>query len=132
MARKTITFSVDDFEYNEILRYARMKGYSNVSVFAYRAVFQQLKNRHGETMPEDRKQRRSCDYRRWRKEVLKRDGYKCQKCGSSVNLDAHHIKLFSECPELRLEVSNGITLCAYCHRIEHSRVSITINIGATT
>jgi hypothetical protein len=46
MARKTITFSVDDFEYNDILRYARMKGHGGqypASIFAHYAVFQQMK-----------------------------------------------------------------------------------------
>jgi hypothetical protein len=44
--KKTITFSVDDFEYNEILRYARMKGHGGqypASIFAHYAVFQQMK-----------------------------------------------------------------------------------------
>jgi hypothetical protein len=47
MARKrTITFTVEDFEYEEIMRYARIKGHGGqypASVFAHYAVFQQMK-----------------------------------------------------------------------------------------
>ena len=47
MAKKrTISFTVADFEYEEILRYARMKGHGGqypVSVFVHYAVFQQMK-----------------------------------------------------------------------------------------
>jgi hypothetical protein len=47
MAKKrTISFTVEDFEYEEILRYARMKGHGGqypTSVFAHYAVFQQMK-----------------------------------------------------------------------------------------
>jgi hypothetical protein len=47
MAKKrTITFTVEDFEYEEILRYARIKGHGGqfpVSTFAHYAVIQQMK-----------------------------------------------------------------------------------------
>ena len=51
-------------------------------------------------------------------EVFKRDGFTCQYCGKSppgVTLEADHIKPFSTYPELRLELSNGRTLCKSCH-----------------
>jgi len=47
MAKKrTITFTVENFEYEEILRYARMKGHGGqhpASAFAHYAVIQQMK-----------------------------------------------------------------------------------------
>jgi hypothetical protein len=47
MAKKrTITFTVEDFEYEEILRYARMKGHGGqfpASTFAHYAAIQQMK-----------------------------------------------------------------------------------------
>lgn len=69
----------------------------------------------------DKKQgRSSAAYREWRNKVLIRDGYRCQKCGArNVSMHAHHIKPYADYPELRLDVDNGITLCADCHRDAH-------------
>lgn len=66
--------------------------------------------------------RKSVEYYEWRRLVKKRDGYKCQHCGSNKKLNAHHIQFFSENPELRYELSNGITLCEPCHMAEHKRL----------
>lgn len=61
--------------------------------------------------------RKSVPYQEWRKAVFERDNYTCQECGiRGVYLHADHIKRFAEYPELRLELSNGRTLCADCHR----------------
>lgn len=81
--------------------------------------------------------------REWRKGVLKRDNYICQKCGNNEgdDLEAHHIKSFSEILKELLQkynrfspledretllelsytyepfwdISNGKTLCKDCH-----------------
>lgn len=77
-------------------------------------------NWKGGVSSENRLQRSSSEYLRWRREVLTRDLFTCQICGKqSTNLEAHHIKKFSEYPELRLEVENGVTLCKRCHRQLH-------------
>lgn len=55
-------------------------------------------------------------YQRWRRMVLSRDNYTCCKCGSKERLETHHIKSFRHYPELRYELSNGLTLCNSCHR----------------
>jgi len=48
--------------------------------------------------------------------VLKRDNATCQSCGTKEGvLNVHHEKSWSEYPELRFEISNGITLCTPCH-----------------
>jgi hypothetical protein len=61
--------------------------------------------------------RASPEYIQWRKAVYKRDNFTCKRCGAyGVKLEAHHIKRFATHPELRFEVSNGITLCKSCHR----------------
>ena len=60
----------------------------------------------------------------WRRAVLIRDDYTCQDCGRrSRHNHAHHIKLKSEYPELRLVISNGKTLCRDCHdKVHHGLI----------
>jgi 5-methylcytosine-specific restriction endonuclease McrA len=58
-------------------------------------------------------------YRNWRKQVLKRDKYKCQMPGckrKGKRMQTHHIRKWSAASSLRYEVSNGITLCWDCHK----------------
>lgn len=67
-------------------------------------------------------QERGCDarYREWRGEVLERDNYTCQDCGQhGGTLTAHHIERWADSPELRYELSNGVTLCQSCHAERH-------------
>lgn len=69
----------------------------------------------------------------WKKQVLFRDEYNCNKCGAIELLEVHHkigvcdiIEKFKlktiedafEC-ELLFDVGNGETLCTDCHRKEH-------------
>jgi len=61
--------------------------------------------------------RERIEYRIWRKTIFERDDWTCQLCGiRGIKLHADHIKAFSLYPELRLEVSNGRTLCVECHK----------------
>lgn len=68
------------------------------------------------------KYRSNAASREWRKKVFERDNYTCQDCGIrsgngvTVYLNADHIKPWALYPELRLELSNGRTLCQPCHR----------------
>jgi len=55
------------------------------------------------------------EYIQWRRGVIKRDGYKCAKCGSESNLHADHIIPVVENPKLIFKVDNGRTLCGDCH-----------------
>jgi hypothetical protein len=68
---------------------------------------------------ETAKKRNNYKYRQWRSEVIARDGFRCTECGGTEDLVAHHIKPFASYPLERFEVSNGITLCARCHRKTH-------------
>lgn len=62
------------------------------------------------------------EYAEWRKAVYERDAYTCQCCGiRGVKLNAHHIRNYADCRELRTEVSNGTSLCVSCHYAFHSR-----------
>lgn len=76
----------------------------------------------GGITPINEKIRSSQEYKEWRFEVFKRDSFECVWCGDNKggNLNADHIKEFAKYPELRLEVSNGRTLCEPCHQIRHS------------
>lgn len=65
--------------------------------------------------------RQTSVYKEWRKQVYERDNYSCQKCGTNKDLHAHHIKEFSKYPDLRYEVSNGLTVCRTCHGKIHGR-----------
>jgi 5-methylcytosine-specific restriction endonuclease McrA len=56
-------------------------------------------------------------YRRLRTDVLERDGWKCQNCGTSERLQVHHIRSRSALGDDAAE--NLITLCADCHRQSH-------------
>src|SRR3990167_8097630 len=69
----------------------------------------------GGVTPEIHKHRVGEKYQEWRTAVLKRDNYACTGCSSKEKLHVHHIKPFREYPELRLEASNGTTLCVPCH-----------------
>lgn len=63
--------------------------------------------------------RTTTEYRNWRSIVIHRDR-ECQVCKDKSNLHAHHIRDASNTPELRFEVSNGITLCKGCHTQFHT------------
>lgn len=66
---------------------------------------------------ENKRLRKTYEYKQWRKLVYERDDYTCQGCkerGGTLNAD--HIKPFSIYPELRLDIDNGRTLCVKCHR----------------
>jgi len=68
-----------------------------------------------------RRIRNSDRYAEWRKSVFARDNYTCSVCGDrGVKICAHHIKSFSEHENLRLEISNGETMCKDCHINFHS------------
>jgi hypothetical protein len=93
--------------------------------------------KHGNWVPDrsklqkygdDNKDRRSSAYNSWRREVWKRDGFKCriadQNCDGRI--EAHHILGWIDHPELRYTINNGITLCHFHHprkRIEEANLS---------
>jgi|TARA_Y100000310_G_scaffold312222_1_gene359313 5-methylcytosine-specific restriction endonuclease McrA len=65
--------------------------------------------------------RQGIETRLWRESVFSRDSWECQRCGQwGGKLNAHHIKNFSQWPELRFAIDNGITLCKDCHRLFHN------------
>lgn len=73
---------------------------------------------------------RSClmgrvEYKLWRESVFKRDNYTCIWCGQKGGkLNADHIQLWKDFPELRFAIDNGRTLCVGCHKKRHIKVAI--------
>lgn len=56
------------------------------------------------------------EYKIWRATVFKRDDFTCILClERATKLEAHHIVGWAAAPDLRYDVSNGITLCKLCH-----------------
>jgi len=63
--------------------------------------------------------RSSYESKKWALAVRERDGHKCVECGETERLHSHHVKSWKSHPELRFEVSNGLTLCSMCHQKAH-------------
>jgi 5-methylcytosine-specific restriction endonuclease McrA len=56
-------------------------------------------------------------YDNLRQLVLRRDGWRCQSCGTMFNLEVHHKQFRSRSGEDSEQ--NLITLCAVCHDTMH-------------
>jgi ATP-dependent DNA helicase RecQ len=56
-------------------------------------------------------------YEALRQQVLRRDGWRCQSCGTMLNLEVHHMQFRSHSGHDSEE--NLITLCASCHASVH-------------
>ena len=71
-------------------------------------------------------------YKKFRKEVRKRDRATCQLCSSKTYVQVHHILKYSEFIHLRFDPINGICLCRRCHtmvnRFEHIYVKTFMEI----
>ncbi len=61
------------------------------------------------------------DYQNLREQVLRRDSWRCQLCGSMTNLEVHHKQFRSHSGGDR--ESNLITLCFDCHASTHGYLS---------
>ena len=59
------------------------------------------------------------EYKTLREQVLGRDGWRCQFCGSMKSLEVHHQQFRSRSGEDAEE--NLITLCARCHSSVHDQ-----------
>jgi len=60
------------------------------------------------------------EYKKLRKQMLRRDGWRCQLCGSMSNLEVHHQEYRSHAGEDAED--NLITLCRRCHAFVHEKL----------
>jgi 5-methylcytosine-specific restriction endonuclease McrA len=58
-------------------------------------------------------------YERLRRQILRRDNWRCQSCGTMTNLEVHHQEFRSHSGAD--SGHNLITLCAACHAGLHRR-----------
>lgn len=82
----------------------------------------------GGVTPQNKLARKSIEWKIWRSNVFTRDNWTCQTCGDSgIYLEAHHIKSWSEFPEFRYILENGVTLCRECHKLTDNFCGRKIN-----
>lgn len=79
-------------------------------------------NWRGGITKENLKIRNGIELRLWREAVFARDNWICQKNKvRGGKLHAHHINNFSQYPELRFAIDNGITLSEDAHKEFHKK-----------
>jgi ATP-dependent DNA helicase RecQ len=59
----------------------------------------------------------AASYESLRQQVLCRDGWRCQSCGTMSNLEVHHKKFRSRLGDD--SEANLVTLCSFCHAAKH-------------
>lgn len=64
---------------------------------------------------------KALEWKSKRLKILNRDEYKCVKCGSTKNLQVHHIKYLSGHKPWEYADKLLVTLCRECHYKEHHK-----------
>jgi 5-methylcytosine-specific restriction enzyme A len=75
----------------------------------------------------------STAWRKLRKRIIDRDGYRCRRCGKpgagksgTLGLTVHHLRAVLDALDLVLDEDNLVTLCRCCHgRIDGRRPKTT-------
>lgn len=106
------------------MRYIALCGHESVITFD---VFQNAANAsrrcrecHKHSYNEVPVERNFTAMKVWRKEVYAHDDYRCVACGKHRDdLNAHHLDSYDTYKDGRLDVGNGVTLCASCHTKFH-------------
>lgn len=74
---------------------------------------------NGGISPERCRTMQTAAYKKWRMDVFDRDNHECQKCKTVHRLQTHHIEEYVNHSGKAIDIQNGITLCAVCHREFH-------------
>lgn len=79
------------------------------------------------SLVKNKQDRNNPEYKQWRTSVWRRDSFICKLKDKdcSGKIEAHHIKSWSNHPEFRYQINNGITLCHAHHprkRAEEKRL----------
>lgn len=61
-------------------------------------------------------------------QIIKERGA-CEECGTSADLQGHHIKAHSTAPMLRADPANIQVLCRICHSNKHPKLKAFILAG---
>lgn len=64
-----------------------------------------------------------------RAQALKRDGYRCIRCGVKA-AHVHHEIPRRQRPDLALDLANLVTLCDQCHRRAHDRHGGAVSVAS--
>lgn len=92
-------------------------------------VEKKVKRHYKNTARENHKIRISPSYKLFRNTVLARDDYTCQICGSTGDVEAHHLYSFETTPAFRLNPNYAVCLCKKCHEQYHEIISDNHNIN---
>jgi len=66
-------------------------------------------------------QLRQPEWRRLRERVLRRDGYRCRRCGATGRLEVHHRYYLRGHMAWQYPMRALVTLCRDCHEWVHGR-----------
>jgi len=75
---------------------------------------------------------RSTQWLEKRKQILKRDGYRCRNCGSAYGLEVHHrqylvLKRTGDfIRPWKYTDTNLVTLCSRCHQVGHKKYTVPV------
>ena len=75
-----------------------------------------------------RRNERLKNHREWQPLVLARDGFKCVICGSTNNLNAHHLNSYHRYIKDRYDLANGVTLCLPHHGSPFARIKGSFHV----